>query len=597
MVSPPANVTVLINANGNTTTIVGHSPALTVTAPASGAPGTVEVEGFTLTTATSSPTILVSGGNLVLRGDTIQESTGSAQAGILLTGGTVDLGTAASPGHNILDVNGTGTSIEDTGGGPVPAVGDTFENNGAAVASNFGVVNLAAPPAQTANQGVPQPVGVGSLTDTMQDSQSWAVDINWGDSSPHTDFNAASTGPLGTQPHAFDLPGTYTVTVTATDPITGGVAAWDLVQSFTVTVAPSIFVLNPTAGGALTLSGSATIQIAGAVVVDSNAKTALSASGSAQVTASAIDVVGGVQKSGGATFSPTPTTGLAPLADPLAGLSGPSTSGLTNYGPVNLSSGSLTINPGIYSRINVSGTGTSLTLNPGTYIIEGGGMTVSGSASLNGSGVFLYNAGSNYPSPGGSYGGITLSGSGTIRLTAPTTGPYAGIVIFQSRDNSRALSLGGSAMSGMSGIIYAADAQLSMSGSAQLQDPLVIGTLNLSGSATVTQTAADRSLQGVAPQNLNISDPPDGAAVLMAAGFRPANGPPFLRVVPGPGGAAVGTVAMTALVPGPNRQDAAWLGGSTNGSGSPKPVTIRAAEATTVVGQTRLVPVRRGWPR
>ena len=145
-----------------------------------------------------------------------------------------------------------------------------------------------------------------------------------------------------------------------------------------------------------------------------------------------------------------------------------------------------TICPGIYSQINVSGN-ASLTLNPGIYIIEGGGLTVSGNASISGTGVMIYNAGSNYPSSGGNFGGITLSGNGTFSLSAPTSGPYAGVLIFQSRQNTRALSFSGNAMAGMVGTIYAANALLSMSGNAALQNPLVVGTLNLSGNVTLTQ--------------------------------------------------------------------------------------------------------------
>jgi hypothetical protein len=127
--------------------------------------------------------------------------------------------------------------------------------------------------------------------------------------------------------------------------------------------------------------------------------------------------------------------------------------------------------------------------SPGIYIIEGGGLTVTGSACLSGQNVFIYNTGSNYPTSGGNFGGITLSGNGTFALTASASGPYAGIVIFQSRADTRALSLSGNAMSGMSGTIYAPNALLSMSGNATLQNPLVVGTLNLSGNVTLTQVA------------------------------------------------------------------------------------------------------------
>ena len=120
---------------------------------------------------------------------------------------------------------------------------------------------------------------------------------------------------------------------------------------------------------------------------------------------------GGVQKNGNAQLSPAPVTGAATLADPLSGLALPSTSGLTNYGSENLSgNSSATIKPGIYSQISASGN-ARLTLTSGLYIIEGGGFNISGNASVSGSGVTIFNAGSKYPSTGGKYGSISLSGN------------------------------------------------------------------------------------------------------------------------------------------------------------------------------------------
>src|SRR5262249_62349818 len=110
-------------------------------------------------------------------------------------------------------------------------------------------------------------------------------------------------------------------------------------------------------------------------------------------------------------------------------------------------------------------------------------------ASLSGQTVLIYNAGSNYPSSGGNFGGITLGGTGTFHLTAPTSGAYAGVLIFQSRQNTRALSFSGNALAGMTGVIYAPNALLSMSGNAQLQAPLIIGMLNLSDNVSLTQIA------------------------------------------------------------------------------------------------------------
>ncbi len=248
----------------------------------------------------------------------------------------------------------------------------------------------------------------------------------------------------------------------------------------TVTVGQSIIVLDPSAGGALSLSGNASINLPGGVYVNSNSSTALSASGNATIKATVIDVHGGAQKSGNASFSPAPTTGAAVAADPYASLPEPSTTGLTSYGSESLSgNSSATINPGIYSGISVSGN-AKLTMCSGIYIIEGGGFSVSGNASVTGAGVTILNAGSKYPSTGGTYGSISLSGNGSYNLTPPTSGTYAGIVIFQSRDNTKALTISGNAV-GMTGVIYAPAAALTESGNAQLSASIDVDTLAISG--------------------------------------------------------------------------------------------------------------------
>ncbi len=126
--SPPSGVTLVINGEGGTTTIVGSSPALTVSS------GTVIVTGMTLTTATAAPTILVTGGSLQLRNDDIESSTGSTEACISLSGGSsvLDLGTPTDPGGNVFNINGTGAWFANATANPIAFSGDTFEINGAA---------------------------------------------------------------------------------------------------------------------------------------------------------------------------------------------------------------------------------------------------------------------------------------------------------------------------------------------------------------------------------------------------------------------------------------------------------------------------------
>ena len=252
--------------------------------------------------------------------------------------------------------------------------------------------------------------------------------------------------------------------------------------------------LDPSAGGALSLSGNASIKLTGGVYVDSSSSTALSASGNAAVKASVIDVHGRRPEERQRQLQSRAGHGGGARCRS-AGVAGePSTSGLTSYGSESLSgNSSATIKPGIYSQITVSGNGT-LTLGSGTYIIEGGGFSVSGNASVSGSGVMIVNAGSNYPSTGGTYGGITLSGNGSYNLSPPTTGTYAGIVIFQTRDNSKALTLSGNA-SGMTGTIYAPAAQLAESGNAALNAAIIVDTMTISGNGVANTRDPELTLR------------------------------------------------------------------------------------------------------
>jgi virginiamycin B lyase len=298
--------------------------------------------------------------------------------------------------------------------------------------------------------------------------------------------NPFSSGSGATFTFTPNLSATYLVTLGVTDVI-GGKGTVTL----SIVVAPTIFVLDPSAAGSLSLSGNASIHIGGGVYVDSKSPSALSAGGSAQLSATSIQAVGGVSLSGSATLSGALSTGAASLADPLMSLTGPSTAGLTTYGSASYTSGSHPLAPGIYSQISASGS-ASLVLGAGLYLIEGGGFTVTGNASASGNGLTIYNTSSAYPSANGNYGGITLSGKGTISLTAATTaanGAYPGILIFQPRANTRALSLGGNGTAGLNGTLYAATAQLTVSGNAKLNGSVIVDRLSLSGNGASTQVA------------------------------------------------------------------------------------------------------------
>jgi Bacterial Ig domain/PKD domain len=100
------------------------------------------------------------------------------------------------------------------------------------------------PSDQNADEGESFSYDLGSFTDPGSDSP-WAVDVDWGDGTPHTMFNETSTGAITEHAHAYDDNGAYTVTVQVTDK--DGASDSKTFKATIANVAPTV-----------TLSGNAT---------------------------------------------------------------------------------------------------------------------------------------------------------------------------------------------------------------------------------------------------------------------------------------------------------------------------------------------------
>jgi subtilisin family serine protease len=113
-------------------------------------------------------------------------------------------------------------ALDENDGTGANACGDGA-NNGRLTLVNALVVTPAnnapvvTPPAgQSSAEGSSTSFSLGSFTDAGP--APWAVDVDWGDGTPHTTFTAANAGSLGSQSHTYpDGPATHTVTVAATD--------------------------------------------------------------------------------------------------------------------------------------------------------------------------------------------------------------------------------------------------------------------------------------------------------------------------------------------------------------------------------------------
>lgn len=245
-----------------------------------------------------------------------------------------------------------------------------------------------------------------------------------------------------------------------------------------------VYILSPTGPKAFSISGAVNINLSCGAIVDSTDSAAMSVSGAVNFTGQAA-VVGGYSASGAIQWNPgPPQTGATAQTDPLSYVSPPAVGGcnFTNYkvsGAYNV-----TVNPGVYCNgMSFSGAG-SITFNPGTYILLGGGLTISGAVNMTGTGVTFYNTqGSGY-----SYGAISISGASNSTLTAPTTGPLAGMLFFQDRTIS---SPAGSGITGASndnfvGTLYFPTSSLTYSGASNGQYTILVSkTLIINGAANV----------------------------------------------------------------------------------------------------------------
>jgi Flp pilus assembly protein TadG len=243
-------------------------------------------------------------------------------------------------------------------------------------------------------------------------------------------------------------------------------------------------------------SGGASIGLNNcSLYVNSPSSDALTMSGGASIDALSAFISGGVDTSGGASLKTTDGTnlGTAPTPDPYANVQIPPFSGCnqTNY---SLSGGKTqTIDatgttPYVFCNgLSLSG-GASLTLGPGIYVIDRGSFSISGGTKLNATGgvtiIFTSSTGSNYAT-------ANISGGATVNITAPSSGPTAGLAFFQSRSapSTGSDSFSGGASQNITGAIYFPNQNVNYSGGTQTGSStqctqLVALTITYSGGAS-----------------------------------------------------------------------------------------------------------------
>ena len=238
----------------------------------------------------------------------------------------------------------------------------------------------------------------------------------------------------------------------------------------------------------ITLWGSSTVNLGCGMATNATSANAVAAGGSSTVSASPIAAVGGVPQSS----NYAPGTVLIPYAvpqpDPFKALPDPTVSGGAQSGNVN-SNQTRTLNPGTYSGMDLKGT---VTLNPGTYVIDGGNFSVGSQARVTGNGVTIILTSKTAANNPYSIGQIQMNGGAQVNLTAPSSGSYQGVLIYQDRRavlSNQSNKVNGNSSSKLQGAIYVPNQEVEFTGTTGLNTncfQLVARRITWSGNSAIS---------------------------------------------------------------------------------------------------------------
>ena len=232
-----------------------------------------------------------------------------------------------------------------------------------------------------------------------------------------------------------------------------------------------LLALDPTANRALDVGGSGTITATDcAVYSNSTAADSISLSSGGGLDALHICSAGGAAGTG---YSPAPELNCPPVNDPLAYLPEPDTSTMPQNQFV-VQNGRIELQPGVHPGSGHYGSG-HLYLFPGTHVFTGK-LTIGAGMTVTGNDVVMIFTGSAY---------MEMQGAATIDLTAPTTGEYAGVAFYASRNQSGlTYTLNGTTAMSIDGTIYLPTSHVQFTGNSTASiTMLVADTITFTGNS------------------------------------------------------------------------------------------------------------------
>lgn len=279
-----------------------------------------------------------------------------------------------------------------------------------------------------------------------------------------------------------------------------GFAAPTLIASATAGLNPPsscVLALNTSAAKAIDVDNMGSIRASGCgIFADSSASNAIYLN-SGTISGQTIGTVGGFSKSnsGSNTVNPSaPSTGDAPVSNPFASLSMP-TAGACNYTNASFTAWqatpyNFTQSQNVFcGNTTIGGNGSTDTFAPGIYYVVNGNLVFNNADITSASGVTFVLTGSNP----GSFQWTNYSN--TYTLTAPTSGPTAGILVWQgcsSGGTAPANTMNGGSTLQISGAFYAPCGALDLNNNAQIitvsgkSTSVIANTIYATGSAGIS---------------------------------------------------------------------------------------------------------------
>lgn len=252
----------------------------------------------------------------------------------------------------------------------------------------------------------------------------------------------------------------------------------------------------------VTMQGNATVNMGCGIATNSTAANAVVAGGGSSIYATPVSAVGGLSASSNYVTGTVLLPHSISQQDPFASLPTPTVpAGCSNKLTVAPSATENVTNPsGIacYRGIDVKGT---VTFAPGVYVIDGSSLSFGSQAMVSGTGVTFILTSNNATSNPSTIATLDTNGGANIQLSAPTSGTYQGILIYQDRRavDSGTNTINGNASSSLQGAIYMPSQAVSFSGDSGMNTQCVqiatrrvtfIGNNNIANSCPAGSGAA-----------------------------------------------------------------------------------------------------------